>query len=165
VNHKIENGESIYLCDGPDPFSGLVAQFAVTKRHFVEFKERETYTPIAQLMNIVWPGLILTEHIFQGLKRPLLYGEDEKGDEQKLVFTWKAQYDWDWEFNRRFEDGAVGMTRRTPPDGLVFAVSATPNLKPLYPSVNFWIDRWYWIDEGKKGYPVDHETRYQKVLK
>jgi len=166
LNHKSENGESIYIIDGPDPFQlGEAAPFAVTKMQIAAYQQRESCVAIAQLANIVRTGLITAKHIFRGLKRPLLYEDDKDGDIQKLVFTWAPPWDYDWELDKRFDPN--GMTKRKPPAGLVYAVSTTPNNKPAFPSVKFWIDRWYWIDEDPTdaGHPIDWKNRYEAKLK
>lgn len=127
-------------------------------------RKRNLTIRLIHLFHIVDPGLILAKHIFQGLKRPLLYGDDENGDKAKLIFTWPAKYDWDYDQGKRFESD--GLTRRDAPPNTVFGVIATPNASPEFPNVDYWLDSWCWIDASPTlpGAPIDWETRYDSKL-
>jgi len=100
----------------------------------------------------------------RGLKRPLLYGEDADGDKAKLVFTWQAPYDFDYDHGKRFEPG--GLTQRAAPPNTVYAAITTPNTCPEYPSVDYWLDRWCWLDASPTlaGAPIDWENRYEERI-
>jgi hypothetical protein len=159
-----DNGREIYIFEGPNPKGGT-ATFGVAASKLEELRKHRLTIKLIHLYHIVAPGLILTEHIFQGLNRPLMYEEDENGDEAKLIFTWSAKRDWDYENGKRFD--ANGLTERPAPKNTVFSVIATPELrKEKFPSVAFWVDRWTWLDASPTltGAPIDWETRYTKRL-
>ena len=97
-----ENGEIVYVVDGLSP-DGEAWTFGIPKADILRIRERGTWVRLVQLLNIVSPGLIVAEHIFRGLKRPLCEDEDMNADEKKLTYTWKPVYDYDWEERHRFE--------------------------------------------------------------
>lgn len=165
IKQENASGTIYYTIEGNDP-GGVQKVFAVTKQQIEAFRSRESYVPLIQLMNIVSPGLIRAEHIFCGLNRPLCYGENQDGANSKLIYTWKAQTDYDWEYGKRFD--LDGLTPRPAPHGRVYAVITTPNQqKELFPEVDYWIDRWYWLHEDSNlgGAPIGYQTRYQSKLK
>jgi hypothetical protein len=160
-----EGNTDLYLFDGLHP-DGTPAVFAIKKEQIAAFRHRESYVPIVHLMNIVSPGLVMAEHIFKGLKRPLQYEGNAKADAEKLIFSWSAKYDYDWEYNMRFD--ASGMTRRPAPHGRVYVVIASPNLnKEVFTSIDYWINKWSWVhaDPGTPGAPVQWPRRYDSKIR
>ena len=79
MNHQIENNQSIFIIDGPDPDSTFAKSYGIPKRRLNELKQRGNNVKIAQLIGIVDPGLITATAIFKGAKRPLHYNGDQNG--------------------------------------------------------------------------------------
>ena len=165
VNQIHEGGHFIYIAHGLNP-DGTPAVFGITKTQISDFLQRGSYVPLFQLMKIVEPGIKLTKHIFRGLKRPLLCDDDSEADKKKLVYTWKAEFDYDWDYKKRFH--LDDLTRRAAPHGRVFAVFVTPNgEKSRFPNIDYWLNRWTWIHEATDlgGAPINYSDRYDEKLK
>jgi hypothetical protein len=159
------NGEKLYLTVGVDQ-NGEQKCFAISKRELEKLRNRGSNIKLAQFFKIVVPGLVLSEHIFEGLKRPLCDGTDMNADKTKLAFTWKPAWDYWWNEAYRFDDRQLEF--REAPIGKVFVVNASPNKdKTHYPAVDYWIERWYWVRESSTllKAPTDWENRYEKPLK
>ncbi len=165
MNLITENDDIIYITEGVD-HEGKVRQFGIPKDQVERIYNRGSNVKLAQLIGIVFPGLVLAEHIFQGLKRPLCDGDDMNGDKSKLAFTWRPIFDYWWNEADKFDSDKLEF--RDAPDGKVFVVNISPNkAKDKYPSVDYWIERWYWVRRSNtllKG-PTDWENRYEKRLK
>ena len=58
--------------------------------------ERHLATAIAQFYMLVCPGLILAKHIFRGLERPLYCDGDMEADGNKLIYSRKPSFDYEW---------------------------------------------------------------------
>jgi len=160
-----ENGEKIYLVVGVD-HTGAEKTFAVPKRQLEKHHHRGSNIKLAQFFAIVVPGLVIAEHIFQGLKRPLCDGDNMDGDKTKLAFSWRPEWDYWWNEAYRFDCRRLEF--REAPDGKVFVVNVSPNVvKSLYPSVDYWIERWYWVRRSNTllKAPTDWESRYESKLK
>lgn len=160
-----ENGEFLYLVDGVDPV-GQVKNFGIAKRELEKIYNRGSNIRLAQFLKIVVPGLVLAEHIFQGLKRPLCDGKDMNAADSKLAFSWKPEWDYWWNNADRFESRELQF--RESPDGKIFVVIVSPNSKKNnFPSVDYWIERWSWVRQSGTlaKAPVDWEIRYDKKLK
>jgi hypothetical protein len=160
-----ENGHLIYLIDGNDQ-SGKTKVFGIAKDELERHHQRGSNVKLAQFLLLVAPGLILAEHIFRGLKRPLCDGEDMNADKAKLAFSWRPDFDYWWNERDKFDSRRLEF--REAPDGKVFVVIASPNSKKnSYPSVDYWIERWFWVRRSQTGpkAPVDWETRYEEMLR
>lgn len=158
-------GEVIYLVDGVD-HTGEVKQFGAPKNQLDKLWLRGSNVVLAQFLGIVVPGLVLAEHVFRGLKRPLCDGEDMNADRLKLVLSWRPAFDYWWSDTNRFDDSKLEM--REAPDGKVFAVIVTPNgMKDKFPSVDYWIERGFWVRRSNTllKAPIDWENRYVEKLK
>lgn len=162
-----QNNETVFIIDGICPFSKEVAAFGITQTHIIKLSNRGATVRLTHLLKIVDPGLIIAQHVFRGLKRPLQYGEDLNGDASKLIYSWKPDYDYDWPHAIRFE-GGHGITERSAPPGQIFVVIATPNeMKPTYPAVDYWIEsNWTWVEESKDlaFAPIECKERYDERL-
>lgn len=159
-----ESGSLIYLVEGIGP-DGKVAQYGMGKSQLRTIYDRGSNIRLAQWLGLVAQGLVLAEHIFQGLKRPLCDGDDMEADKRKLAISWRPGLDFWWTETDRFDSGKLAF--RDAPDEKVFVVNASPNRrKDQFPSVGFWIERWYWVRESNtlKGAPVDWENRYDRKL-
>jgi hypothetical protein len=109
----------IQLVDAPSPGnSSHTVQFGVRRETFMRFTKYGLKTSIAQFYDIVQNGLILAEHAFRGLNRPMMRGNDKNADESIVVYSWKPSYDSEW-----IGDPFSGkMLRLTPPNDRVFTV-------------------------------------------
>ena len=117
-----------------------------------------------QLQNIVVPGLIDAQHIFQGLKRPMFSDGSMEADATKLVYTWKPPYDFD-----RNDVNQDVPQKHYFPKGKTFAVVVSPIREAHradYPMIEGWINHWGIVDEAGNlaEAPINWETRYLKKL-
>ena len=166
------NGKWLFPVDGllpkaaPPPGSSVAAEavtFALLADDLKPYGSRGQFTAIAQFYELVIPGLILPRHIFQGLERPLCYDDDMEADEQKLIYSQKPEFDYEW------IGGLHGRTqRRQASPRKVFVVIISPNerYRQTYPGIAGWIERWNWVDEDRdlRGAPMNWVDRYSKKL-
>lgn len=138
------------------------AQFGIMQVDLMKRHNRGQNCELAQFDSIVLPGLILAQHIFRGLKRPLCADDSLNADEQVLIHSWKAA--WDFEWNNEF-----GRPHRLQaPLNSVFVVLISKNMRHAdkWPQVYGWINRWNWVDEDQKlpGAPISWDFRYEEKL-
>lgn len=163
---KTKSGKYLFVADGwVCTASGKVEEgrFGLLTDSLKEYGARGQATAIAQFYGLVVPGLILTEHIFEGLDRPLYCDKDKKGDEDKLVHTRKPAWDYEW------PSGCDGShVKVLAPADSVFVVVVSPNKnhKNGFPEIDGWIERWNWVteDSGLPGAPIGWIDRYKKKL-
>jgi hypothetical protein len=123
-------------------------------------------TAIAQYYGMVQDGMNSAVHLFQGIKRPLMYGNDKEVDKSVLVYSWRPVTDFMWAGSRF--DGRV--IRKVPPEGRVFVVLVMPESQPIdFPGVGKVmgsIEKWNWVKEDPflSNAPVDWNKRYDKKL-
>lgn len=156
------NGETAYLIDGRAVDGSDVVKFGILQADLIRRNDRGQISALAQLDGIVLPGLILAEHVFRGLKRPLFADGSMNADSNKLVYTWRPMWDFDWPDRTR-------RPRKLPPvANSVFAVIINKNERHLekWPKVYGWIDRWNWIYEDGylPGAPMNWSTRYEEKV-
>lgn len=149
-----------FVSTSDTPRVGLLALLC---RDFQSFGKRGEATAIVQFYKLVIPGTILTRHVFKGLERPLLSDGNMCADEQKLVYTRKPAYDYEW------TGGPQGRAiQRDALPGKVFSVIQTPNLRhrEQFPEVDGWIETWGWVDEdqGLPEAPKGWVDRYKSKL-
>ena len=164
---KTESGKLILLADVlvPDE-SGDVREgkAAVFVEMLKEMQARGQSSVIAQCYELVIPGLILSDHIFQGLNRPLYCdGSDGRG-EDKLIYSRRASFDYEVE---KGKDGQFRAVRHRAPPGRTFVVIASPNIHTEeFDMVDLWIDRWNWTNESERlqGAPVNWFDRYDRKI-
>lgn len=116
---------------------------------------------MGQLYGIVCPGLIMTQHVFQGLKRPMLVSDDNSADKAKYAFTWAAKKD------ARLAGDRFNLTveQMDAPPGRVFVVYISPNqMLEDYPAIWGWIEHWAWVaaHPDLQGAPIEWDTRYDE---
>ena len=118
-------------------------------------------TMIAQYYGIVKDGLIIAEHAFRGLKRPLLHADDMHADESVVVYAWRPTFDYEWTGYRH--DGKI--TSLVPPPGRVFVVLVREMPIDSW-GVSGTIERWNWVREDPelRHAPVDYRERYKEPL-
>jgi len=158
-------GEVAYLIDGfaIEGQNKKVVQFGILQVDLSRRYDRGQNVALAQFDRIVLPGLILVEHIFRGLKRPLFKDGSPYGDSEGLIHTWRPLHDYEWpdkdKTGRPIEKGPVASS--------VFAVIINMNHhREKWPEVYGWIDRWNWIYEDAylPGAPMNWKTRYEEKL-
>jgi len=113
------------------------------------------------------PGISTAQHIFKGLRRPLFNDNSKDGDKEKLIYTWRSDLDFEWERdpkNPKFGN----CRRREAPQGFVFAVIVSPNIrsKGKFPGIDCFIEAWAWLreDPGLRGAPVEWVDRYEQRI-
>ncbi|WP_299618189.1 hypothetical protein [Pelagibius sp.] len=159
-------GGSIWVTDAPDWNSSdphATHRIAVTPESLHARAERGLRHVLGQMYGVMCPGLIMAEHVFQGLKRGMSVGDDHDAAANKLAITWAAQRDATLtgdKFNPTlsFVDA---------PPNRVFVVYVSPNeMLKEFPSVFGWGERWTWVaaDPDLPGAPIDSETRYDSRL-
>ena len=113
---------------------------------------------IGQMYGVVGPGLIMAQHVFQGLKRDMLVRDDDHADIKKLAVTWSALRDA--VFVGDTFDGKLAYMDA--PVGSVFAVYISVNeMLEDYPDIYGWAEHWTWIaaDPARPGAPIDSRGR------
>lgn len=123
---------------GSDPNVGLLALLC---KDLQAYGKRGEATSIAQFYGLVLPGMILSRHVFKGLRRPLYTDGNIDADKEMLVYTRKPAYDYQWVGSP--QDGYLEQLRAPP--GKVFAVIISPNGNKHmanYPEVSGWINAW-----------------------
>jgi hypothetical protein len=126
-------------------------------------KARGENTALAQLQSILLPGLLLTRHVFEGLRRPLLCDGSRDGDQKKLIYSRKPAIDIVVEGS---VSSGLRMVQRRPPDCRVFSAIVSPNdrHRDEFPAVDGWLDHWSWVEEdfGLPEAPQNWIDRYDR---
>jgi hypothetical protein len=123
-------------------------------------------TTVAQYYGLVQDYLLSAVHLFQGLKRPLMDGNDKEADKSVLVYSWRPETDFIWTGSPF--DGRV--CQMVPPSGRVFVVLVRPEPQPVdHPGVGRVvgsIEKWNWVkeDPSLSSAPVDWNQRYDRKL-
>lgn len=121
---------------------------------------RHRRTLVAQYFGIV-RDVRHAQHLFQGLNRPLLDGDDMKGDQGVLIYSWRPTHDYLW-IGSQFDGSAAQVT---PPARRVFVVLARQYKEPDEHGVIGSIEHWTWVEEGTlPGTPVDWNARYARKI-
>ena len=77
-----------WIVDSAPPLKIAITLDAITLRALRGFRHM-----IGQLYGVLGPGLILAQHVFQGLKREAYVRDDSLAGEKKLAITWAASRD------------------------------------------------------------------------
>jgi hypothetical protein len=121
---------------------------------------------IIQLYKLVIPGIILSKHIFQGLRRPLLTDGLPNADKTKWIYSRRPQFDW--MPSEPTDGGADRSARTSAPEGKVFVVIVSPNERHQaeFPMVDGWLDHWNWVqqDDGLAEAPSNWLERYDRKV-
>lgn len=163
-----DSSREVYLVDGKffDRTKGIVvdAKMGLLSSTLVDFNTRGQKTEIFQFLTIVADGLVMTSHIFEGLKRGLHADGSQDGALLKLVCTWKCKYDIDWTGDQHY----LGFSQVHPPANHAYMVIMTPNIRhrEQYPDVACWINKWNWVEEdaGLAGAPKGWIERFDRKL-
>lgn len=142
----------------------VLIKLGVREASFQQLSKYALATTIAQYYGLVQDELLSAVHLFEGIKRPLMHGDDKNVDKTVLVYSWCPEVDFEWE-GSRFDGSAV---RRVPPPGRAFVVLVRPEPAPKdYPEVATIfgsIEKWNWVKEDPNlaGAPVDWAERYDR---
>jgi hypothetical protein len=147
-----------WLADSSSPLKIAISLDAIRLRARRGFRHM-----VGQMYGVLGPGLILAQHVFQGLKREAYVRDDSLAGEKKLAITWAANRDAYFAgdpFNGHLE-------YRTAPENRVFAVYLSPNeMLDDFPSIFGWAEHWTWIaaDPLMAGAPIGWQTRYGRRI-
>lgn len=121
---------------------------------------------IAQLYELVIPGLILSRHVFQGLRRRLYCDGCGEADKHKLIYTRAPAFDVT--IAPGHIPGDPEVVKRGRPPGEVFVVIVSPNVRhrEAFPGIDGWLEHWSWVaeDSGLSEAPINWVDRYDKKL-
>jgi len=154
----------IWHCDAPNWNNGdsnKTLRIGISKKGIANRAGRGQLWSLGQLYGVVATGLIFTQHVFQGLRRPMFVEGNKEADEIKQIFTWKAQWD------ARLLPDASNFERFPAEPGTVFFVHVSPCSDPTkYSGIYGWADHWGWVKEDGSlpGAPIDYGTRYDKRI-
>jgi len=140
--------------------------FAILESRLLGIAERSSYTNLAQFQKIVPRALSdQTGHVFKGLRRPLCDTNNNlEADENKFAFT--SIQDWDYSLKTGVTYDDSFIERIPAPEGQIFVVIVNPNNSAKHSKIDFWIDRWYWIDSSSKpDLPINHSERYDQQIR
>lgn len=159
-----EPGGAIWVAEAPDwinsssPLKIGISQDAIKIR-----VQRGLRHMVGQLYGVLGPGLILAQHVFQGLKRDMYVRNDSHADVKKLAITWAHPRD-------AFFAGdpfAARLEYLPAPENRVFGVYVSPNeMIEEFPSILGWAEHWTWIaaDPNTAAAPFGWAQRYEKRL-
>jgi hypothetical protein len=162
------NGKWLIIAQAWKPGSndGEVGKYAILADDLKLLHARGMGVQIAQLYEIVVPGLILSKHVFQGLRRRLYCDDVNDGDKSKLVFSRVPSFDV--EINRSISNQNPEVVKRDTPKEKTFVVIVSPNIRHRdeFPQVDGWLDRWNWVpeDAGLPEAPDNWVDRYDSKI-
>lgn len=157
-------GAGLYkdLVDAPSPQDHRHrVKLGIRLDGFQQYARRGLFSAIAQYYGIVQDGLLLAQHCFRGLNRPLMLGDDVGADESVLIYTWRSAEDYEWAGTPQY-----GRPQPiNPPAGIVFVVlvrEETPDENGVIGSIEHW--NWVREDPNIPHAPVDWRKRYGSNL-
>ena len=118
---------------------------------------------LGQMYGVVGPGMIMAQHVFQGLQRHMYVRDDEEADSEKLAVSWSARRDAILAGDR----SDPNLEYQAAPENRVFVVYVSINRSlDQFPDIYGWAEHWTWIanDPNLPGAPIDWETRYTRKL-
>ena len=137
-------------------------RLGVHKETFQRLRDFGGATPIAQYYGLVQQGLIYADiaHLFRGVNRPLMDGDNEEADKHILIYSWVPQCDWEW------DRSTSRPVRRSPPANRVFAVQARQYVTPDEHGAVGAVLHWSWIAEDRvlRAAPVNWDSRYTEKI-
>jgi len=158
------DGKAYFVVDGPslDPIK-QVSRYALAVHDLGIYINRYQLTAVAQFYKLIFPGLILTRHIFHGFNRCLYCDDTREGDLNKYAFSWKPAYDYWW----KGDSSGIPVRELAPPNSVfVVLISKNEKHKDKFPSIDGWIDRWCWVaeDSALPEAPLSWIDRYNKKV-
>jgi hypothetical protein len=146
--------------DAPSPLDpSQTVKLGLRTDTFDQYRMRGLRTKVAQYYGLVQSEMMLSQHLFRGLKRPLMLNGNKNADRDVMVYTWRPEADCIWAGSRF--NGYV--QRITPPPGVVFAVvvrEEPENDQGICGSIEQWV--WVRQDPLIEHAPVDWRERYGK---
>lgn len=154
-----------WVPDETAPKKRRIGRLALMRSDVSAMAARGQNTAIAQLEILLLPNLMLSRHVFRGLRRPLLCDGDREGEKRKLIYSRKPAFDV---LVTGSAAAGLSVSHRPPPDARVFCAIVSPNLrhKAEYPMVDGWVDHWNWVREdlGLAEAPEGWLDRYDEKL-
>ena len=161
------DGELVFLIDGLayENDQQQTVTYGLFQSDLGKYAQRGQMIAIAQFFTLVGNGLIVSRHIFLGLKRPLCNDGKMDADHDKIIHSRKPPWDYRWEWRTRFDP----PERISAPPGKVFVIIISKNSvkhQAHFPMVSGWVDRWNWAeeDEGLAEAPINWVERYGKKI-
>jgi hypothetical protein len=140
-------------------------QFGVRRATFRAFGKFGWKTPVAQFYGIVQEGLILAEHAFRGLNRPMRYDDSMEADRNIVVYSWCPVSDYEWTSEPYSDPKPTPMP---PPIGTVFVVLVREEKvkEENADDIVGTIEKWNWVREDTelRSAPTDWKVRYADKL-
>ncbi len=158
-------GASVWVADAPDWTNSGKSHLsiAIDLRSIADRAARGLSWQLGQLYGVVGTGLIMTRHVFQGLKRDMYVRMDTDAASKKLVATWPAHRDA--ELVGDPQNPQLRYVGR--PNNRIFVVYISPNeMLTDFPDIDGWAEHWAWIvsDPLKIDHPIDWNARYDKKV-
>jgi hypothetical protein len=160
-------GPYVDIVEARDPGNPvLVVKLGLRQDGFQQNMENALATTVAQYYGIVQDGLLKAVHLFKGLKRKLVHGDDKDADKNVLVYSWRSQVDYVW-VGSRFKGKPV---LKTPPPNRVFVVlvreQKQPNEYADVGSIYGSIEKWNWVKEDPflPHAPIHWRERYAEKI-
>lgn len=161
--HNITNASGYFeIVDAPSPRDRNVSvKLGIRRETFQRNVRLKLATTIAQYFGIVRDGLIVAEHLFRGLKRPLMHAGDKHADESVLIYAWRPVWDYEWTGYRL---GGTIAAISPPPDRVFVVIVRETPVDPL--GVSGTIEQWNWVreDPGLRHAPLSYEVRYDELI-
>lgn len=157
-----KTGSYFDVVDAPSPDDpSKTVRLGIRRLTFHRYRDLGFATGIAQYYGIVQDGLIVAEHAFRGVQRPLMLGNDTNADQTVVVYSWRPEFDCEW--SGYPWDGNV--VRLEPPSNRVFVVLVREEAENDL-GVSGSIEKWNWVaEDGElKGAPIDWQVRYKQHL-
>jgi hypothetical protein len=151
------------IVEAPSPGDpARIIKLGIRRDTFEEHVRWGLRSAIAQYYGIVQEGLIVAQHCFRGLKRPLLLNGDMNADRAVLVYTWRSWQDYEWAGTPQY--GRPQLIT-PPPADRVFVVLIR-EIEQVENEVIGSVEKWNWVREDPTlpGAPIDWEIRYGKKL-
>ncbi len=159
-------GGHVWIADAPN-WAGIPGKehltVAISKTGIKDRADQGFSWQLGQLYGILEPGLIFTQHVFQGLRRDMYVREDKNAAAKKFALSWVANRDARLvgdEYNPTLEFA-------DPPPNRVFVVYISPNeMLQEFPDVFGWAEHWTWVaaDGQLAGAPVEWNDRYDRKV-
>jgi hypothetical protein len=156
-----QTGGHVWVAEAPD-WTGSGASHLNIAVHLPTVMSRASRGltwQLGQMYGVVGTGLIMTRHVYKGLKRDMYVREDKDAAAKKLVATWAAPRDAELVG----EEHNSYLSYVDAPAGRVFAVYISPNeMLTDFPDIHGWAEHWAWIaaDPSVAGAPIDWNSRY-----
>lgn len=161
-----QRGGHVWVTDAPN-WAALSGKnhltIGVSKQGITERADRGLRWQLGQMYGVLGPGLIFTEHVFQGLRRDMYVRMDRNAAASKFALAWAAKRD----AQLAGDKFSPTLEFADPPLNRVFVVYISPNeMLSDFPDVFGWAEHWTWVaaDGRLAGAPVEWSDRYDKKV-